>query len=505
MKTIRFTPEILDLFSSASHDRNPLHLSHEYARRTPYGGRVVFGILDAVTGLSQVPDRRGMTLASIELEFFDTALLGIDYAMQVAESGSDCTVRINDGRRPVLEAVLTFRAGMPQVVGETHAWHSLPEPKDRSSADLVAGEQLQEQYAPALDSLTHLRSQLRLSQHWLSDVHLAALMWASYLIGMEMPGRKALFSRLRIDFLEAGAVSFPFDYTASISEVSDLGELTIEASLATHGRTWAKATLAAHVREELTPATTEAIEKLVGSSAALSGKVAFVTGASRGLGAAVVRALALHGSTVVANFASSTTAAEQLRDSLASAPGRVLLEPGNIADPSFCNEARERLASKYGRLDFLICNASPPLLPLWLEPAAANRVSAFIEKSVAMVSSPMMSFLPLLGSSKGWNVLISSTAVLQPHPHFPHYLVAKSAAEALVRAASTEYRAVSSIIVRPSRLLTDLTNTPLGRRGALPPEHVAAAVLRRVLGPPCSGKVEILEGFSSQPAEKAGA
>jgi NAD(P)-dependent dehydrogenase (short-subunit alcohol dehydrogenase family) len=94
-------------------------------------------------------------------------------------------------------------------------------------------------------------------------------------------------------------------------------------------------------------------------------------------------------------------------------------------------------------------------------------------------------------------VLISSTAVNQPHPHFPHYVVAKCAAEAMLRAATTEYRAVSSLIVRPARLLTDLTNTPLGRRGALSPECVAAAVLNRVLGDAAPGAMEILDKFSS--------
>jgi NAD(P)-dependent dehydrogenase (short-subunit alcohol dehydrogenase family) len=505
MKTIRFTPETLALFSSASHDRNPLHLSEEYARRTPYGGRVVFGVLDALTAISEAPDRAATTLASIELEFFDTALLGIDYALQVTEHGPDCTVRVSDGHRPVLEAVLSFRAGATPAFDAPQRWQPLAEAKNRSCADLAAGEQLKGQYAPALESLVDLRSRLQLKQHWLSDAHVATLMWASYLIGMELPGRKALFSRLRIEFLEPITVSLPFEYMASVSEVSELGELTIEARLISHGKTWANATLAAHVREELTPATTESVERLVGRSSALSGKIAFVTGSSRGLGAALVRVLALHGSTVIANFATSTAAAEELRSSLSGVPGRVVLEPGNIADPNWCARAQQRLAANFGRLDVLICNASPPLLPLWLEPAAADRVATFVRQAVEMVSAPMMVFLPLLGSSKGWNILISSTAVSQPHSHFPHYVVAKSAAEALVRAASTEYRSVSSIIVRPSRLLTDLTNTPLGRRGALPPEHVAAAVLRRVLGTPCSGKLEILEGFSSQPAEKAGA
>jgi NAD(P)-dependent dehydrogenase (short-subunit alcohol dehydrogenase family) len=108
-----------------------------------------------------------------------------------------------------------------------------------------------------------------------------------------------------------------------------------------------------------------------------------------------------------------------------------------------------------------------------------------------------MAFLPQIAASKGWSVLISSVAAGQPHPHFPHYSVAKCAAEALVRSAATEYRNVSSLIVRPARLLTDLTNTPLGRKGAMAPELVAASIVDRLQRDPVPGKVEVLEQFES--------
>src|SRR5690349_23612415 len=111
MQRIRFTSEEVELFSAASHDRNPLHLSDEYARRTPYGGRVVFGVLDGLKALGLLKDRPGWLLSSVEFEFFDTALLGIDYSVEVAdEEESEATLQVKDGRRPVLEAVLAFRS-----------------------------------------------------------------------------------------------------------------------------------------------------------------------------------------------------------------------------------------------------------------------------------------------------------------------------------------------------------------------------------------------------------
>jgi NAD(P)-dependent dehydrogenase (short-subunit alcohol dehydrogenase family) len=497
MTHIRFTPEDLELFSRASHDRNPLHLSDEYARRTPYGGRVVFGVLDGLTAMGSIRDRPGQVLSSVEFEFFDTALLGIDYSLQIRENDdTDIALQVTDGRRPVLEAVLGFTAGKAGswIPGTSQA--NAIQPRELTGTDLPVGHHVEGKYGPPDSELMELCAKFGLNKSWLGPQHIAALMWSSYLIGMELPGKRALFSRLRIEFEDFPRVSSPFDYRAEITEVSLVGELSIEGNLSCGRETWARAELAAHVREDVPPITVASVEKFVGRSESLKGKTALVTGASRGLGSALVYAFVLHGCAVILNFARNRTLAQQIRDSIGSS-GTVELEQGDARNPEWCRGAAERIATQFGRLDFLVCNASPPLLPLWLEPDAARRVNEFIQSSVAMVSSPVMAFLPQIAASKGWNVLISSVAATQPHPHFPHYAAAKCAAEALVRSAATEYRSVSSLIVRPARLLTDLTNTPLGRKGSMAPELVAASIVNRLRRDSAPGKVELLEQFES--------
>ena len=498
MKLLHFTPEILELFSKASHDRNPLHLSDEYARRTPYGGRVVFGVLDGLTALGLVGERSGQVLSSVEFEFFDTALLGVDYSIQIRENDdNEIAVQVMDGRRPVLEAVLGFRDGNAAGWRSSDAHAGTSQAFEFAGTALPVGFRSAGQYGPSESEFVQLSTNLGLNKSWLAPHHVAALMWSSYLVGMEVPGKRALFSSLRIEFEDVPQVSSPFEYAVEITSVSQVGELRIEGTLSSRGEVWARVELAAHVREDVPPITVAGVENLVGRSESLGGKVALVTGASRGLGSALVHALALHGCAVVLNFARNRALAEEIRQSLSATPGKVVLEQGDVSNPTWCDEAAARISSTFGRLDFLICNASPPLLPLWLEPDAAQRVNTFIQSSVAMASSPMMAFLPQVAVNKGWNVLISSVAATQPHPHFPHYSVAKCAAEALVRSAATEYRAVNSLIVRPARLLTDLTNTPLGRRGAMAPEVVASAIVRRLMGTPAVGKVELLEEFEA--------
>ncbi len=498
MNQIHFTPDDLELFSKASHDRNPLHLSDEYARRTPYGGRVVFGVLDGLKAMGTLGDRAGQVLASVEFEFFDTALLGIDYSLNVRENDeTEVALQVMDGRRPVLEAVLGFREGRLGNWTPGTPSAGLTEPHTFLGSELPVGLRVAGQYGPPESELSELHAKLGLNKSWLSPQHVAALMWSSYLIGMEVPGKRALFSRLRIDFEKGLDVSPPFEYEAEITAVSPVGELSIEGTLSCEGEAWARAELAAHVREDVHPITVESVETLVGRSESLKGKVALVTGGSRGLGSALVHALALHGCTVLLNYARNEDLAKEVCASLAHAPGKVVLVQGDVSTEKWCRETVARVASEFGRLDFLVCNASPPLLPLWLEPQSAERVNQFIQTSTAMVSGPMMALLPQVAANKGWSVLISSVAATQPHPHFPHYSVAKCAAEALVRSAATEYRNVSSLIVRPSRLLTDLTNTPLGRKGAMAPEAVAAAIVKRLKGNSAPGKVELLDEFET--------
>jgi NAD(P)-dependent dehydrogenase (short-subunit alcohol dehydrogenase family) len=496
MNMIWFTAEDLDLFSAASNDKNPLHLSEEYARLTPYGSRVVFGVFNALTALAAVPDRPGRVLSSIELEFFDTALLGVNYAVEIHEDDeAHTTLHVMDGVRPILDGVLSFSSG--SVAGwQGGSWpQHRSEPADLSLAHVQVGRKASGQYAPHEQAFESLYSRL-FSKSWFGRRHAAALLWASYLIGMEIPGRRALFSRLSIDFESSRPVIAPFMYEANTKAVSPLGEVNIEASLSSAGSVWATVNLSAYVREDVPPITLSSVEELVGRGDSLSGKVALVTGGSRGLGRAMVHALTLHGCTTILNFVRNRGLAEQVRDSASAAPGKVVLEPGNAGDLHWCKELSERILEQFGRLDFLICNASPPLLPLWLDAPSAVRINEFLRASVALASSPMIAFLPHLAARKGWNVLVSSVAATQPHPHFPHYTTAKCAAEAILRSAATEYRDVSSLIVRPARMLTDLTNTPLGRRGAIRAERVASAVVNRLRKEPCRGKVEILEGFN---------
>lgn len=89
----------------------------------------------------------------------------------------------------------------------------------------------------------------------------------------------------------------------------------------------------------------------------LEGRVALVTGASRGIGRAIARELAGRGATVVINFFSSIERAQRLRDDIEDAGGQTSLLQGDVSNREEARRIIRRLLEVYGRIDILVNNA----------------------------------------------------------------------------------------------------------------------------------------------------
>jgi NAD(P)-dependent dehydrogenase (short-subunit alcohol dehydrogenase family) len=187
------------------------------------------------------------------------------------------------------------------------------------------------------------------------------------------------------------------------------------------------------------------------SPTGLTGRIALVTGASRGIGAATALALAKAGAHLVA-VARTVGGLEELDDAIKAAGGTATLVPLNITDGEGLARLGVALRERYGRVDILIGNAAllGPSSPLdhitlkdWDEVMKVN-VTANWQLICAVDGL-------LRKSDAGRAVFITSGAAHSTRPYLGLYNTSKAALEALARtyAAETEKTAVRVNLFNP--------------------------------------------------------
>jgi NAD(P)-dependent dehydrogenase (short-subunit alcohol dehydrogenase family) len=201
----------------------------------------------------------------------------------------------------------------------------------------------------------------------------------------------------------------------------------------------------------------------------LAGRIALVTGASRGIGRATALALARAGAHVVA-VARTVGGLEELDDAIRAQGGTATLVPLDLKDTPGIARLGAALAERYARLDVLVGNAGilGPLSPLGhVEPKAWDDVLAI---NVTANWHLIRALDPLMrASSAGRAVFLTSGFTAHPRAYWGPYAVSKAALETLARTYAAETAATK---VRVNLFNPGATRTRL-RAAAMPGEDPA--------------------------------
>ncbi len=210
---------------------------------------------------------------------------------------------------------------------------------------------------------------------------------------------------------------------------------------------------------------------------ALAGKVAWVTGSSRGIGAAVARLFAAEGASVAVH-GRDPVALAAIRADIERAGGRVLGVVGDVTRLADVEAMRRRIEEGLGPVDLLVANAGSSYTPPGpLEEVSEEGWHASIDGNLTSTFLTLKSVLPGMQQRRAGSVVtISSAAGRRPHPRSPiPYAAAKAALEILTQdvAAQAGPFGIRVNCIGPETILTERNREriPEPQRAALIEQH----------------------------------
>ena len=169
----------------------------------------------------------------------------------------------------------------------------------------------------------------------------------------------------------------------------------------------------------------------------LDGKIAVVTGASKGIGASISEHLAAEGASVVVNYATSKPGADAVVKRITDKGGKAIAVQGDVSKPADITRLFSETKKAYGKLDILVNNAGIyEFLPL--EAVTAEHFHKQFDLNVLGLLLTTQEAVKLIGPEGGSIINISSIVGPMPAPNGSVYSATKAAVDALTVSLSRE-------------------------------------------------------------------
>jgi 3-oxoacyl-[acyl-carrier protein] reductase len=222
----------------------------------------------------------------------------------------------------------------------------------------------------------------------------------------------------------------------------------------------------------------------------LSGKVALVTGGSRGIGRAACEALARQGAHVIVNYVSNESSARAVADAIVSAGGKAEIVQFDVADGEASERAIAELVKRHGRLDVLVASAGISIDGLLLRLKEDDFERTLAVNLKGAVGCARAAIKSMMRAKSGRIVFLSSVVGEMGNAGQTAYAASKAALLGVTKSIAREYasRNITVNAVTPGFVDTDMTGAltpeqrtqmlgavPLGRTAT--PAEIAAAIV----------------------------
>lgn len=222
----------------------------------------------------------------------------------------------------------------------------------------------------------------------------------------------------------------------------------------------------------------------------LEGKIAVVTGASKGIGAAIAKNLAAEGATVVVNYASSKAGAEQVVDEIVAGGGKAIAIQANVGNKTDIQRLFAAVTQEFGGLDILVNNAGVyELQPLAM--ITEEHFHKMFDLNVLGLILTIQEAVKHINSGGGSIINLSSIVSTLSPANGSIYSATKAAVDAITRSLAKELapRNIRVNSINPGLVETEglhstgfidhsqgiAAATPLGRLGQ--PQDIAPGVV----------------------------
>ena len=192
----------------------------------------------------------------------------------------------------------------------------------------------------------------------------------------------------------------------------------------------------------------------------LEGKIALVTGASRGIGRQIALTLAAQGAAVIVNYNGSAAKAEEVVEEIEKAGGKAEAIQCNVSDFESCKSMMEDIVSRYGRLDILVNNAGITRDNLIMKMSEED-FDAVIQTNLKGVFNCIKHISRQMIKQKGGRIInISSVSGVLGNAGQANYCAAKAGVIGLTKCMARELasRGITVNAVAPGFIRTDMTD-----------------------------------------------